>query len=476
MNEPSVIVVPTRVPITWDVPKEPATPRHLSAIAVAGVVGAIALPTNASGIGYVIVAVACAGSTWWMMRRIKLESALWAVLALALVSVTAFRDSSWLATLCLVGACGAASIAVAGGRSVAGLAIGALAVPIGFVLSLPWVTRGLAALRRQSANRRAARILLALALSVLLLLVFVPLLAGADAAFAEILSGLTPQVDPGSVVRWIGLFVLVGFGAAAAGLVAASPPEVDAFTRKRKQLSRVEWAMPVGILALLFTGFALVQFAALFGGAEYVQRTANLSYATYARSGFWQLLAVTLLTLGVVTAAARWARRETRADRVWLRALLGALCALMLVVVASALTRMWAYQKAYGFTVERVVVEACELWLGLVYLLIIAAGVRLGAGWLPRAVVGSGLAGLLVFAWLDPERIIAGHNVERYRQTGKIDVEYLSTLSYDAWPELATLDPSMRPCVTAAGRDRDWRNWNLSRSRQEPTQQRCRSL
>ncbi|MFD1050426.1 DUF4153 domain-containing protein [Kibdelosporangium lantanae] len=68
---------------------------------------------------------------------------------------------------------------------------------------------------------------------------------------------------------------------------------------------------------------------------------------------------------------------DTTRDRVFLRSLLGALCLLMLVVVASALTRMWAYQEAYGFTVMRLLVEACELWLGVVYLLVIAAGVRL---------------------------------------------------------------------------------------------------
>jgi hypothetical protein len=282
-------------------------------------------------------------------------------------------------------------------------------------------------------------------------------------------------VDGDEIFRWLFVFLLVAFGAAGAGVVVMSPPEVDPTTRRPGRLSRVEWAMPVGILVALFTAFALVQVAALFGGSEYVQRTTNLTYAAYARSGFWQLLAVTLLTLGVVTAAARWAPRETARDRLWLRGLLGALCVLMLVVVASALSRMWAYQEAYGFTVERLLVEACELWLGVVYLLMIGAGVRLGSGWLPRAVVGSALAGLLAFAWLNPERMIAAHNVERYQATGRIDTNYLSLLSADAIPELARLQ--VVPCVTT-GHDRDWRNWNLSRylSREEPSQKGCRSF
>jgi MFS family permease len=276
--------------------------------------------------------------------------------------------------------------------------------------------------------------------------------------------------------RWVFLFVLVGLGTAGACLAVLAPPLVDTVERKRRRVSRVEWAMPVGILVVLFTAFALVQLAALFGGSAYVLRTSNLSYAEYARSGFWQLLAVTVLTLGVVTAAARWAPRETPGDRLWLRGLLGALSVLMLVVVASALTRMWTYQQAYGFTVQRLVVEACELWLGVVYVLVIAAGARLRSGWLPQAIVGSALAGLLVFAWLNPERMIADHNVTRWQDTGKIDVDYLTGLSTDAAPELARLPPDLRPCIVDRS-DRDWRNWNLSRSlRQETAQQGCRSF
>ena len=44
--------------------------------------------------------------------------------------------------------------------------------------------------------------------------------------------------------------------------------------------------------------------------------TDGLTYADYARGGFWQLLVVTGLTLVVLAGAARWAPRDTRADRV----------------------------------------------------------------------------------------------------------------------------------------------------------------
>jgi hypothetical protein len=466
MNAPSEIVVPSTAVVSWDRPIEPAPPLTLLAIGVAGLAGAIALPTQASGIGFFVVALACAGCAWTIKREVKLLPAAWAVLSLALVGVTVLRDAYWLYILCMIGACIAGSLAVAGGRSVGGLLLGSITVTLASPIAVPWVISGLNSLRRK-ASRPSIRVTQSVIVSLVLLAVFVPLLTGADAAFAGVLGRLTPTVDGDSVVRWLTMFFLVGAGAAGASLAITAPPEVIPRDRRASRLARVQWAMPVGILVLLFTGFAVIQFAALFGGSDYVRRTSGMTYAEYARSGFWQLLAVTVLTLVVVAAAAHWAPRETASDRAWLRGLLGALSVLMLVVVASALSRMWAYQQAYGFTVLRLLVEACELWLGVVYLLVIAAGVRLGAGWLPRAVVGSGLTGLLVFAWLNPERMIAEHNIANNR----IDVVYLSGLSADAAPALPV---GLRPCPPPG--DRDWRNWNLSRAlRQETAQEGCGS-
>ncbi|MBP2324756.1 pimeloyl-ACP methyl ester carboxylesterase [Kibdelosporangium banguiense] len=481
MNVP-VVVTPARDSMmTWSKPTEPATPKTLLAIGIAGLAGAIALPETYSGIGYFIVAVVCAGSAWMVMGRLKPLPVMWGVLSLSLVGVTVLRDADWLFMLCIMGACVAASLALTDGRSIAGVLLSSISVGIASLMAIPWVYRGLGALRRR-ATRQSMRVVQSVLVSVILLLVFVPLLASADAAFAAILDDFWPTVDADAVARWFLLFGLVAFGAAGASLAISAPPHFAESDRDRSRLSRVEWALPVGILVALFTGFAVIQFAVLFGGADYVQRTSGTTFAEYARSGFWQLLAVTLLTLGVVGAAARYAPRETARDRAWLRGLLGALCVLMLVVVASALSRMWTYQQAYGFTVQRLLVEAIELWLGVVYLLVIAAGVRLEAKWLPRAMAGAALGGLLLFAWLNPERLIAQHNVARYQETGKIDTMYLTTLSADAAPELIKLPPDLRECAMLDLGDRlgdkSWQSWNLSRANAKSlvqyTPDRCR--
>ena len=145
------------------------------------------------------------------------------------------------------------------------------------------------------------------------------------------------------------------------------------------------------------------------------------------------------------------------------------------MIVASALARMWLYQQAYGFTVLRLLVGACELWLGLAFVLVALAVLRLDHGGPIKPMVGTAVAALLVLAVLDPERFIADRNVDRFFETGRLDSSYLSGLSADAVPALLRLpEGPERDCVLStiawrnqADPDADWRQANLSRATAE---------
>jgi Domain of unknown function (DUF4173) len=215
-----------------------------------------------------------------------------------------------------------------------------------------------------------------------------------------------------------------------------------------------------------------VQLTVLFGGRRHVLSTAGLTYAQYARQGFWQLLAVTALTLAVVAVAVRKAARATQGDRTIVRTLLGTLCVLALVIVASAIHRMSVYEQAYGFTRLRVFVIGTEFWLGAVLILVLGAGIRMSGSWLPQAVLASAVVAMLTLAVINPDAYIAKHNVDRYERTGQIDPAYLATLSADAFPALDRLPAALRACalqdlapaLTASPAD-PWYDFNLDRSR-----------
>ena len=228
-----------------------------------------------------------------------------------------------------------------------------------------------------------------------------------------------------------------------------------------------EWLVPVGLVLGLYVGFVAAQLTAMFGGHDYLRATTGLTYAEYVHEGFGQLTVATLLTLGVVAIAARKAPRVTGRDRLVLRGVLGALCLLTLVVVASALFRMHVYEEAYGFTQLRLLVSVFEGWLGLVVLLVMAAGIRLDGRWVPRAAVLTAGAAILGLAVLNPDAYVAERNVQRYAASGKADWYYLAGLSADAVPALEALPADAQRCVFGppARSTDDWLEWNLGRAR-----------
>ncbi len=234
-----------------------------------------------------------------------------------------------------------------------------------------------------------------------------------------------------------------------------------------------EWLVPVAIVDAVFAVFLLAQAAALVGGHDYVRRTTGLTYADSVHQGFGQLTAATALTLLVVAVTVRKASMATARDRLLVRLALGVLGAMTLLVVASALNRMAAYQEAYGFTTLRLVVDAFEVWLGLVVVLTLVAGLRMSGRWLPRAALGSGAGVLVVLGLMNPAGWVAQHNIDRYEAGQPLDAAYLVALGEDALPTVLAADLPTGVKACAVGRvtqdryrlDHDLLGWNLGRAR-----------
>ncbi|MEU4597615.1 DUF4153 domain-containing protein [Nocardia sp. NPDC023988] len=410
------------------------------------------------------------GSVVRVVQRVALRwgRSWWVGLALVLLGVGAVRAAGWLFAWCVIGACVAGSFAVLGRRSTRGVWFDMIAVPIESFVAVPWAFSGV----RQAGTTELSRVRrygVSVAATAVLLVVFVPLLGGADATFATLLSGLVPEVDSAAAWERLVLFAVLGMGALGALYLLAGPlPAAGETVRPRRLWTRSEWALPVAVLAVLFGVFLGGQFVALFGGDDYVQRTAGLTYAEYARSGFWQLSAVSILALAVIATVLHFSAKDTAADRLWVRVLLGVVSLLTLIIVVSALGRMWTYQQAYGFTVLRLLVSMCELWVGLLYVLMLVAIGRLRWSWVPRAAVGTALATLVALAVINPEYLVAERNIDRWEQNGRLDTAYLTTLSPDILPALRGLPDPLRaeiePNIRRGLDDDPWWAWNLSRS------------
>ncbi|MPV88326.1 DUF4153 domain-containing protein [Georgenia ruanii] len=445
-----------------------SAPRAVAAALGVGALAAVVLPEREVGAGTLAVLL-LGGAVVWRLSALRARwwTLLSLVLCLGLGSLLVVRAAGWLAVLALAVVAGLVTTALTDARRLGPMLAALAAWPLSAVRGLPLLGRTVAA---ASGHRLLWPVLRTAALSLVALVVFGGLFASGDAVFRSWVTALVPDLAWDSLVLRIFVLGAVGAAVLTGCYLALNPPQVDRVRAPAaRPVRRVwEWLVPVGLVVAVFAGFVLAQASAMWGGHDYVRRVTGLSYGAYVHEGFGQLTVATTLTLATIALTVRKAPRATARDRMLLRVVLGALCLLTLVVVASALFRMAVYQQAFGYTVLRVLVDAFELWLGLVVVLVVVAGVRWSGAWLPRAALVAGAVFVLALGLANPEGWVARQNIDRFAATGKIDTAYLATLGADAVPAIAEgLPAPLARCVLAAQQrvDDDALSWNLARAR-----------
>jgi hypothetical protein len=227
-----------------------------TAVLLAAVVGALALPAWRVGIGWLVALVAVAGAivvarsarrrpdgggpgtgrpgpstrdgrpvetTGDRAWRIAAAAA-----ATALVGVAGFRAAGWLVAICLGAGLLLSSYALAGGRSWARLVRGLSALAPASALALGWAATRSGESRtlqgasgsnsgsessersNQPTGPQLGRIAAAIAVGLVLLAVFGALFRSADPAFARLTGSMVRAFSPDSLVRAALGFVIVG--------------------------------------------------------------------------------------------------------------------------------------------------------------------------------------------------------------------------------------------------------------------------
>lgn len=376
-------------------------------------------------------------------------------------------------------------------------------------------------LPRSGWTRNAGGVLRGLLLAAPLLLLFGALLVSADAVFEKMLSGLV-RVDMDSLLTH--LFLTGGITWLAAGYLRGTlnarlqddllgtapksarqaraatemsdpptdtdfllPLEIDTVKETQPDTSRqtvrdrpelrvlgiIEIGTVLGALNLLFMAFVLIQVRYFFGGASLVQATTGLTYAVYARRGFFELVTVAALALPILLTAQAMLKTERAADTRIFRTLAAMQVILLFVIMGSAVQRMRLYQMEYGLTELRYYTMAFMGWLGLVFAWYLATALRERR---ERFAYGALLAGFFVIGLLyvlNPDASIARANVARAAEKNRFDAVYAASLSgdavpvlIDALPHLSTPDRNVLAARLLREWNReglDWRTWSLGR-------------
>jgi hypothetical protein len=281
-------------------------------------------------------------------------------------------------------------------------------------------------------------IFIGIVIAIPFLMLFTSLMASADQLFETIVIDtldLTGIGMFGHLIRWSFCTLF------AASLILLWGKKRKSFERKgiprqSFSLGSVELSTVLLLCNALFATFVVIQISYLFGSHEWIQTTAEHSYAEYARRGFFELCTLVAIVIPMLLffdwVLADVSKHVKRIFQ-WLSA---GLIAQLFIVIFSALHRMSLYMEQYGLTQLRVYVALFLLWLSGALIWFVFTILR---GQQPKFVRGMtyyGMAGLFVLFMINPDYHIMRYNLNRAIEPKEFDIYYAQGLSLDAVPAL----------------------------------------
>lgn len=329
-------------------------------------------------------------------------------------------------------------------------------------------------------KRTLLLILCGLALTVPIALVVMPLLLSADDYFALLSTQVMARLE--RLFGQFAIYFVVGllFAPFLFSLLYALRRPKPLLETQAQELPQVDPVIPAVVLVLmdlLYILFLAAQSAALFGGAEYLRQVSFITYAEYARSGFFQLVAVAGINLTLVLLALQLTRQEGWTWRA-VQLLSTAMVCMSDVLLVSACYRMSLYVGTFGLSFKRFL----TYWGMAVLAILLTATLwkiwRPGFRFFPVAFVVS-VVGWLILNFCNVDYLVARYNVDFYlrQESSVMNLDYLiQELSYDALRPLADLPGDLPSGVGDLTLDQlidlrragarqeasDWRTWSLS--------------
>lgn len=235
------------------------------------------------------------------------------------------------------------------------MAIGELGRPFG---DARWYMKN----RMDRKNSKLVYMLLGLVIALPILMVVFALLNSADAVFRDMASRLLEHFSLGNILLVLFMWAFM-FLASYCIVSYLCKKEINQEVKDHRRGEPLIAITIAALLTLLYLVFSVIQIVYLFMGK--MTLPSGYTYAEYAREGFFQLLAVSILNLIFVLAGLNFFK-ESRI----LKGILTVMSLCTYIMIASSAMRMIIYIRWYYLTFLRIFV----LW-SLAVLFLIFTGV-----------------------------------------------------------------------------------------------------
>ncbi|MCM1102264.1 MAG: DUF4173 domain-containing protein [Clostridium sp.] len=272
---------------------------------------------------------------------------------------------------------------------------------------------------------KAGYVALGLLIAMPLLLIVLALLGSADVVFRNLTDIFWQNINLGNLCN-IGFRIVFLFFAAYMLTAYLCKHRINEKVGDYRIGEPVLAITVNSLLTVIYLVFSCIQIVYLFWGK--MQLPEGYTYAAYAREGFFQLLAVSILNLVIVLVSVSFFKENGV-----LKAILTVMSLCTFIMIASSAMRMILYIWFYDLTFLRILV----LWgLALLFVLFVGVIISIYSSRFPLFRYSMAVVTVLYLAlsFSHPDYIIAAVNLSNAEEDK--DWSYLSGLSADAAPVL----------------------------------------
>ena len=286
-----------------------------------------------------------------------------------------------------------------------------------------------------SKKKSIVGLFIGILIALALLTVILPLLLRSDMMFAKIFGEILQYINFRTIFGVL-LMMALGFTACYSSFSALCtynfPAEKNVNSRKYQPVVAITFTSVLGVVYLLY---CVIQVMYLFMRID-TGLPVEETYSSYARSGFWELLFVSVINF-VMVLLCMYLFKENKA----LKIILTFISICTFIMMGSAVYRMIMYVSQYHLTFLRVLV----LWFFLVLAFIMVGtmiSIYKSSFPLFRYIVFVVAVGYILFALVRPNYWVARYNVAYTKNMTTMELDYLMRdLGEDATTVIATINP-----------------------------------
>lgn len=287
-------------------------------------------------------------------------------------------------------------------------------------------------------KKAVGKVLIGLLCSLPVVAVVVPLLISSDYAFRGLMTNLFS--DAAATIA-----------KSVFGLLLALPAVSYGFSLKYRRtatlrpggfagIENVYIVSFLSVISLCYLLYLYSQLAYFFSAFRGFLPEGEITYAQYARKGFFEMCVIAVINLGLVFLAMLLAKKRNGKVGHGVKAVATFIALFTLIIIATAISKMVLYIAAYGMTVLRLTTSAFMVFLAVVFVTAILRIYIRRVNVVKTALLTAGLV-VLVLGVGNVNGICARYNYEAYmtQKLDTVDVQAMYELGDEGIPYLVKL-------------------------------------